>query len=218
MNLNGKREVDLFLFDLDGTLADSKKDLTAAINHTLTDMGLDPLTEDEIVELVGSGISKMLKNAAGDSDEEKFATFRTYIEYLDSHLLDHTVPFPGVMDTLTGLLGKKKAVVTNKLNYMAEKVLMGLDLMPHIDMIIGSDSTPKMKPEPEPILLALETFEADPARTVMVGDTVDDIASARAAGVIACGVTYGFGTRDSLEEAGAHVIIDRITDLDDYFK
>jgi phosphoglycolate phosphatase len=75
-----------------------------------------------------------------------------------------------------------------------------------------------MKPEPEPILLALETFGADPARTVMVGDTVDDIESARAAGVIACGVTYGFGTRDSLEEAGAHVIIDRITDLGDYFE
>ena len=217
MSLNGKREVDLFLFDLDGTLADSKKDLAAAINHTLINLGMDPLSDDDIVELVGSGISKMLKSASGDSDEEKFNTFRTYIEYLDSHLLDHTVPFPGVMDTLAGL-EKKKAVVTNKLNYMAEKVLLGLDLMPHIDLIIGSDSTPKMKPEPEPILLALETFEADPARTVMVGDTVDDIASARAAGVIACGVTYGFGTRDSLEEAGAHVIIDRITDLADYFE
>jgi len=217
MSLNGKREVDLFLFDLDGTLADSKKDLTAAINHTLQNLGMDPLSEDDIVKLVGSGISKMLKNAAGDSDEDKFNTFRTYIEYLDSHLLDNTVPFPGVMDTLANLQ-KKKAVVTNKLNYMAEKVLLGLELMPHFDMIIGSDSTPKMKPEPEPILLALEIFGADPARTVMVGDTVDDIASARAAGVIACGVTYGFGTRDSLEEAGAHVIIDRITDLDDYFE
>ncbi|MBN1883794.1 MAG: HAD-IA family hydrolase [Deltaproteobacteria bacterium] len=217
MSLNGKREVDLFLFDLDGTLADSKKDLAAAINHALKSLGMNPLTEDEIVTLVGSGISKMLKNAAGENEEEKFNTMRSYIEYLDSHLLDHTVPFPGVMDTLSNL-EKKKAVVTNKLNYMAEKVLSGLELLPYIDLIIGSDSTPKMKPEPEPILLALEKFGTDPARTVMVGDTVDDIESARAAGVIACGVTYGFGTRDSLEEAGAHVIIDRITDLDDYFE
>ena len=108
MSLNGKREVDLFLFDLDGTLADSKKDLAAAINHTLQNLGMDPLSEDDIVKLVGSGISDMLKNAAGDSDEDKFNTFRTYIEYLDSHLLDNTVPFPGVMDTLANLQKKRR--------------------------------------------------------------------------------------------------------------
>lgn len=210
------REIDLFIFDLDGTLADSKEDLKAAINHTLKSFGLNMLSDEEIKAVVGNGISRLFANVAGKSDEEKYDTIRTYIEYLESHLLDTTVPFPGVIDTLSGI-AKRKAVVTNKLVRMAEKVVTALGMADHIDFIVGSDSTPKMKPDPAPLHLTLEKFGVAPDKTVMVGDTVDDILSAKAAGVISCGVSYGFGQREDLEDAGADIIIDSFSDLKFHF-
>ena len=210
------REVDLFIFDLDGTLADSKDDLKAAINHTLKSFGMKALTDQEIREVVGNGITRLFKNITGKTEEEKYETIRTYIEYLESHLLDTTVPYPGVIETLSGI-AKRKALVTNKLVRMAERVVTALGMADHLDLIVGSDSTPKMKPDPAPIHLALESFNVAPEKTVMIGDTVDDILSAKAAGVIPCGVSYGFGRMDDLEDAGAEIIIDNISDLRFHF-
>ncbi len=210
------REVDLFIFDLDGTLADSKDDIKAAINHALKSFGMKTLTDAEIREVVGNGITRLFKNMTGKSEEEKYETIRTYIEYLESHLLDTTAPFPGVIETLSSI-AKRKAVVTNKLVRMAERVVTALGMADHIDLIVGSDSTPRMKPDPAPIHLALERLEVSPERTVMVGDTVDDILSAKAAGVISCGVSYGFGQREDLKDAGAEIIIDSFSDLRFHF-
>ncbi|MBN1572412.1 MAG: HAD-IA family hydrolase [Deltaproteobacteria bacterium] len=211
------REIDLFIFDLDGTLADSKDDLKATINHTLKSFGMKALTDAETRELVGNGITNVFKNMTGKSEEEKYETIRTYIEYLESHLLDTTVPFPGVIETLAGI-EKRKAVVTNKLVRMAERVVTALGMADHIDLIVGSDSTPKMKPDPAPLYLTIESFNVAPEKTVMVGDTVDDVLSAKAAGVISCGVSYGFGRMEDLKDAGADIIIDSFSDLKFHFR
>ena len=108
---NNKKEVDLFLFDLDGTLSDSKKDLVAAINSTLKSFGFSELSEERIVGLVGKGVSQLLSRFSGGDGATKFETFRVYLEHLDKHLMDTTKPFPGVVETLTSIT-KKKAVVT----------------------------------------------------------------------------------------------------------
>lgn len=215
-NVVEKREVDLFLFDLDGTLSDSKKDLVTAINKTLVSFGFSELPEDTVITLVGKGVSKLLANFSGDG-AAKFETFRVYMEHLDKHLLDTTKPFPGVVETLSSIT-KKKAVVTNKLKSMAERVVTGLGIADTIDFIVGADTAQSMKPNPDPIIFALKQFGIEPSRTVMVGDTTDDIVAAKAAGVIACGVTYGFGTRKDLEDAGAEVIIESIEELPIYFQ
>jgi phosphoglycolate phosphatase len=213
---NNKKEVDLFLFDLDGTLSDSKKDLVTAINQTLSSFGFPELPEEDIIMLVGKGVSKLLANFAGDG-AAKYDTFKVYLDHLDKHLMDTTKPFPGVVETLSAIT-KKKAVVTNKLKGMAERVVTGLGIADKIDFIVGADTARSMKPNPDPIIFALERFGADPSRTVMVGDTTDDIMAAKAAGVIACGVTYGFGTRQDLADAGAEVIIESIADLPAHFQ
>jgi phosphoglycolate phosphatase len=213
---NHRKEVDLFLFDLDGTLSDSKKDLVTAINKTLVTMGFPELPEETIITLVGKGVSKLLSNFSGDPSA-KFETFRVYMEQLDKHLLDTTKPFPGVLETLSSIT-KKKAVVTNKLSAMAERVVVGLGIADEIDFIVGADTAQSMKPNPEPIIFALKQFGADPSRTVMVGDTIDDIKAAKAAGVIPCGVTYGFGTRQDLADAGAEIIIENISELPAHFQ
>ncbi len=213
---NHRKEVDLFLFDLDGTLSDSKKDLVTAINKTLASMGFPELPEETIIELVGKGVSKLLSNFSGDPST-KFETYRVYMEQLDKHLLDTTKPFPGVLETLSSIT-KKKAVVTNKLSAMAERVVVGLGIADKIDFIVGADTAQSMKPNPEPIIFALKQFGVEPSRTVMVGDTIDDITAAKAAGVIPCGVTYGFGTRQDLADAGAEIIIENISELPAHFQ
>lgn len=213
---DNRREVDLFLFDLDGTLSDSKKDLVTAINHTLVSFGFSELPEDDIVALIGKGVSKLLSNFTGDG-AAKYETFRVYLEHLDKHLLDTTRPFPGVVETLSTIT-QKKAVVTNKLKSMAERVIIGLGIADEIDLIVGADTAKSMKPNPDPIIFALRQFKADPSRTVMVGDTTDDIQAAKAAGVIPCGVTYGFGTRQDLIDAGAEIIIEDIKELPAHFQ
>jgi phosphoglycolate phosphatase len=213
---NHRKEVDLFLFDLDGTLSDSKKDLVTAINKTLVTLGFPELPEETIITLVGKGVSKLLANFSGDPSA-KFETYRVYMEQLDKHLLDTTKPFPGVLETLSSIT-KKKAVVTNKLSAMAERVVIGLGIADEIDFIVGADTAQSMKPNPEPIIFALKQFGVEPSRTVMVGDTIDDIAAAKAAGVIPCGVTYGFGTRQDLADAGAEIIIENISELPAHFQ
>jgi phosphoglycolate phosphatase len=213
---NHRKEVDLFLFDLDGTLSDSKKDLVTAINKTLVTMGFSELPEETIVTLVGKGVSKLLTNFSGDTSA-KFETFRVYMEQLDKHLLDTTKPFPGVVETLSSIT-KKKAIVTNKLKSMAERVVIGLGIDDMIDFVVGADTAQSMKPNPDPIIFALKQFGVEPSRTVMVGDTTDDIMAAKAAGVIPCGVTYGFGTRQDLADAGAEIIIEDISELPAYFQ
>jgi len=212
-----KREVDLFIFDLDGTLSDSKKDLALAINHTLHTYGFDPMPEEEIASLIGKGISKLLTSFSDGDRESNYKTFRTYLEYLENHLLDSTTPFPGVTETLARIT-KKKAVVTNKLLNQAEKVLTGLGLTPFIDLVVGSDVTARIKPDPAPVLYALERFGVDPSRVVMVGDTPDDILAAVHANVIPCGVTYGFGSREDLLDAGAQILIERFPEIQNYFQ
>lgn len=216
-NIKTKKEVDLFLFDLDGTLSDSKKDLVAAINHTLKTFGFPELSEERIVSLVGKGVSQIVSKFSGNNGKDKFETFRVYLEHLDKHLLDNTKPFPGVVETLSGIT-QKKAIVTNKLSSMANRVVESMGIAPMIDLVVGADTAQSMKPNPDPINFALKKLGVDPNRTVMVGDTPDDIKAALAAGVIACGVTYGFGTRKDLKDAGAEIIIEDISELPAYFQ
>ena len=141
---NHRKEVDLFLFDLDGTLSDSKKDLVTAINKTLASMGFPELPEDTIITLVGKGVSKLLSNFSGDPST-KFETYRVYMEQLDKHLLDTTKPFPGVLETLTSIT-KKKAVVTNKLSAMAERVVIGLGIARSEERRVGKECRSRWSP------------------------------------------------------------------------
>lgn len=209
-------EIELFIFDLDGTLADSSKDLTNALNHALVSMGMEPANEDNMARLIGTGLKSLFLNLADNNKEKFFKAFTLYLEHMEEHLLDNTIAFPGVVETLS-TMKQKKAIVTNKFEKMATRLIEGIGLLPHIDLVVGADTAPKMKPDPVPILHALERFDVSPSRAVMVGDTMDDIRSAEAAGVISCGVDYGFGMKEDLEKAGAKVIISSFPELSKYF-
>jgi phosphoglycolate phosphatase len=206
--------VDLLLFDLDGTLADTKADLATAVNLTLRDFGLAQHPPERIYTFVGDGVRVLLARAfesrGAKAFEDALAVFRGH--YLD-HLLDETRLYPGIERVLEHFARKKKGVVTNKPIEYTLKLMDGLGARDRFDVILGSNSTTKLKPHPEMIERALETVSVKADRAVMIGDNVNDIQAARAAGVRSVAVGYGLGDRAALKAAQPDFFCERIDDV-----
>jgi phosphoglycolate phosphatase len=206
--------VDLLLFDLDGTLADTKADIATAVNLTLRDYGLPEHAPEQIYAFVGDGVRALLAKAfesrgAGAFDDA-LTVFRRY--YL-AHLLDATQFYPGVLAVLAHFAEKKKAIVTNKPIEYTLKLIEGLKAREQFDAILGANSTPNLKPHPEMILKVLDDLHIAPHRAVMIGDNVNDIVAARAAGVPSVAVGYGLGNPKVLKAAGPDFFCERIEEV-----
>ncbi len=210
----------LVVFDLDGTLVDSRHDIAHSANLTLGLLGLPTLPPDTIIGFVGGGVRNLalrsLTAAAGSgtaipSPEEFVARF---LPIYAEHLLDRTLPYSGVVDTLAALDAASiaMAVVTNKPAEPARRIVEGLGLGPFA-LIVGGDSAPTRKPDPEPLLRAVRHVGAEVSETLYVGDMGIDVETASAAAVRFVGVTWGLASRADLAAAGARELIDRMTDL-----
>ena len=183
------------LFDLDGTLIDSRADLTDAVNAALDAIGRERQPMEKVVRHVGNGMHALLTAVLGPTPDEvldaAITTFRTFYE---AHCLDNTKLYPGVADTLKTLAKKTPlAVVTNKPRGYSEKMLGGLGVLGLFKTVVGGDTLPEKKPHPAPLLKAAETLGAAPADTLMVGDGPQDVSAATAAGMKVCVARYGFG-------------------------
>ncbi len=205
--------VSLIIFDLDGTLVDTSLDITAALNYAIAPYALSEVSVAETIPLVGEGssalIEKMLKTKAPDID---FATVRSrFGAYYTDHIADHAVPYPGVPEALAELSAIRKAVVSNKMEALSVGVLDALGLLRHFDYVSGADTSAERKPSPVPVLDVLSRFAVQPADALFVGDSVYDMAAARAAGVRSVAVLYGFGLPSFSE--GADFTIERIGEL-----
>ena len=180
---------DLVGFDLDGTLVDSVADLAAAVNHALAEIGRAPLTVDQVRPMIGGGSSVMLQRAllATGGDERLDELLPGMLAFYAAHIVDHTRPFPGVVEALDALrkLGVALAVVTNKRELFSFALLDALGLTDRFACIIGGD-TPgltAMKPDRAPIdLMMRKCGDARPA--AFVGDSIYDVDAARAAGIL----------------------------------
>ncbi len=210
--------VDLIIFDLDGTLIDSKKDIATAVNLTLTDMGVEPLNPQVIYGYVGEGVRQLLKKSVGVENrsrcDEALKIFRQH--YLD-HLLDTTRFHPGIDDVLAHFSNKPKAIVTNKQTAYTMAILEGLRVVDQFEMVIGSEGTQELKPHPAMILKAVEGFKVDRSKAVMIGDSILDIQAAQAAGIKSCAVGYGMGVRKRLEESRPDFFCEHPEDLKQLF-
>jgi phosphoglycolate phosphatase len=175
-------------FDLDGTLVDSVADLAGAVNHMLTEIGRPPLTVDQVRPMIGGGSRMMLQRAllATGGDERLDDLLPGLAEFYATHIVDHTRPFPGVIEALDDLRarGVSLAIVTNKRESLSIALLDALGLTDRFACIIGGD-TPglaAMKPDRAPIDLMLRKCgDARPA--AFVGDSIYDVDAARAAGI-----------------------------------
>ena len=208
--------MDLFIFDLDGTLIDSKLDLAHAVNATRASIGLGPLDVEVIGSYVGNGAPVLIRKAiepdAPGVDLE--AALKFFIDYYHEHRLDYTRLYPGVRETLDGLrdAGRTLAVLTNKPVRISQAIVDELGVGSHFVRVYGGNSFEQKKPHPIGIETLLNETGATRERTVMVGDSSVDIRTARNAGVAACGVTFGFQPETLIAEPPDY-LIDRMEQL-----
>lgn len=202
----------LILFDLDGTLVDSSLDITNALNYALEPYAFAPLTKDEVIKLVGEGVTRLIEKLIGNRDPSVIEDVKNrFLEHYTLHIVDHTREYPGVRETLETLSGYKKAIISNKREALSKKTLEGLGLAGFFDLVVGSDTTPEKKPSPAPILWALSWLEVSPAEAVIVGDSNFDVDAGKAAGITTIAVTYGYRPLEAIRHAD--YLIDRMEDL-----
>jgi phosphoglycolate phosphatase len=212
--MKGARKVDLLIFDLDGTLADTRADLTAAVNHALKELALPPLPMEQVCRYVGDGLQTLLNRALGLAHGDLVAdAVKLFRDYYGLHLLDRTRLYSGVRETLDHFRGKRKAIVTNKPLAFSERILAGLEIEGHFEIVLGGDSTVQRKPHPEPALKVLTLTGVDPRLAAMVGDSPADIEMAQQAGLYSVGVTYGLRSAAEVRAAGPDLLLERLAEL-----
>jgi phosphoglycolate phosphatase len=208
--------MNLLIFDLDGTLIDSKLDLAHSVNATRLHMGMKDLPHERIFSYVGNGAPTLIRRSLepGASEEQFQQALAFFLAYYRDHMLDYTTLYPGVAETLDALLasGKRMAVLTNKPVRISKAIIDGLGLSKHFFQIYGGNSFDQKKPHPIGIETLLSETGVAPAGAMMIGDSSVDIQTARNAGIKACGVTYGFQP-ESLAAEPPDFLIDRFEDL-----
>jgi phosphoglycolate phosphatase len=213
-----KRPLDLLMFDLDGTLADTGPDLADSVNHTRGHFELAPLPQQRVYSHVGRGVDYLLRHALAEVTTDHFSeVMRVFLEHYENHLLDKTILYPHVEDVLDHFADKRNVVVTNKLHRLAVALLRGLGVEERFDAILGGDSGPEKKPHPALLHSVLEQFQIIPANALMIGDGDTDVEAGQRAGVVTCGVTYGLGDKHDLIAAKPDFLIEDLGQLPRYF-
>ena len=213
------RRFDTVIYDLDGTLIDSAKDMQVAVSRVLADHGLPPVTEDDLRNYMGQGSKVTMGKAFAKfgrtlDDASLSAATAEFVRYYEADPVSHTVAFDGVAAVVARFagLGLKQGVCTNKFERPSRMILEHLRLMPPIAAVAGADTFPVRKPDPRHILMLIERLGSSPDRAVMVGDSVHDVAAAHAAGLPAVLVSWGY-TDTPASELGAEAVIERFDAL-----
>ena len=208
----------LLIFDLDGTLVDSKKDLTASVNHVRSTFGLPALPEDQIASFIGDGAQMLIQRAltAGDrpvADADVQSGVQLFLSYYREHMLDASVLYPEVHETLMRLSDCRLAVLTNKPIRFSRTMLEGLGILHHFAAVYGGNSFERKKPDPIGILQILKDTEGQIERTWMIGDSAIDVLTGRNAGVRTCGVSWGYATA-TFHQTPPDYLIHRFAELE----
>jgi phosphoglycolate phosphatase len=189
--------VRVLVFDLDGTLIDSERDLANSVNATLRHMGRAQLPHGQIASYVGRGAPRLIEQALGPGAkaEECRQGLEHFLAYYREHMLDHTVTYPGVREGLAALEGVAMAILTNKPVRFSQRIIEGLGLAKYFRFIYGGNSFETKKPDTAGMCTLLRDFQAEAKQAMLVGDSDVDVQTARNAGTWACGVTYGLGSK-----------------------
>jgi phosphoglycolate phosphatase len=206
--------VRAFLFDLDGTLIDSKMDLVHSVNAMLRDTGRPEQPTNQVASYIGHGAPQLIASVLGpeSAEEQRREALAVFLEHYRRQKLNLTRPYPGVVEGLRALSGHPMAVLTNKPTQLSVEILEGLQLAPFFRAIYGGDSFEKKKPDPAGALAIVKELGVTALETAMVGDSDVDIQTARNAGMLAIGVKYGFGQHNP-ESCPADLYVDTLVEL-----
>lgn len=217
--------IKLVIFDLDGTLIDSRLDLVHSVNAALRHIGRPELPENVIASYVGDGAPVLIQRALGGEKIDEAVVRRGlefFLSYYREHKLDHTTVYAGIADALASIQSssngspRKLAVLTNKPVIPSRAIVEALGLSPHFLQIYGGNSFPTKKPDPEGARKLLEETGVSAAQTAIVGDSHTDIETGRNAGLWTIGVTYGFAPQ-TLEDVSPDVVVDHPEELAQVF-
>ena len=202
----------LIVFDLDGTLIDSRQDLADAANALIVERGGSPLPVDAVTGMVGEGAALLVRRAltAAGLEPDPDHTLPRFLELYDERLLAHTRLYPGTADALEALCPEATlAVLTNKPQRPTETILRGLGIHRYFPYVVGGDTAFGRKPDPAGLRHLIVEAKSSAEQTVLVGDSAIDLRTARAAGVRMCLVTYGFGFQlAAAEMSGDELVVE----------
>jgi len=203
-----------FVFDLDGTLIDSKMDLVNSVNAMLCETGRAQLPATLIASYVGHGAAQLMASTLGvDSTEaQRVEALAIFLKHYSEQKLNLTRPYPGVLEGLQALNGTPMAMLSNKPTKMSIEIMEGLGLVPFFRAMYGGDSFATKKPDPAGALTILHELGVSPQESAMVGDSDVDVQTARNAGMLAINVIYGFGQHDRTANP-ADLYIDSLVEL-----
>jgi len=204
------------VFDLDGTLVDTAPDLCATLNRMLAEHRRPTITLPELLPMIGDGAAKMVERgfaATGGLPQDMTLLVRRFLEIYEANVAEESQPFPGVVSTLRRLRasGITLGVCTNKLTSLSQRLLDQLELTQYFTAIVGGD-VPARKPDPRHVLSTIERLGASPENAIMIGDSLNDVAAAKAAKVRVVAVTFGY-TATPATELGADAVIDSFEEL-----
>src|SRR5579863_6946991 len=190
--------VRALIFDLDGTLIDSKRDLIHSVNAMLRELRRGELAEETISGYIGHGAPQLIARALGDgcTEEERQRALQFFLSYYEQHKMDTTCAYPGVAETLEKLSSMPMAVLTNKPVRISVRILGEMGLGKYFRAIYGGNSFERKKPDPLGARTILNELGAEPHEALLVGDSEVDVQTARNAGTLAAAVNYGFGVHD----------------------
>ena len=211
------------LFDLDGTLLDTVADIALALNRTMLEYGCDPVAENDVRRMIGRGSPILIERATAAQGRrmegavqgamlERF--FHHYGELEESNQ-DRAQPYPGAAESLRAVhgAGLRTAVVTNKQQRFADALLRRRGLAGWVDVVVGGDTCVRRKPDPQPLLFACESLQVAPSESLMVGDSVNDVQAARAAGIPVICVSYGYNEGRDPRTLDCDSLLDSLADL-----
>ena len=200
----------LILYDLDGTLVDTRRDIINSVRHALKTLGGPELTDDEIKDCVGTGLHALIKQAFRTEDE-KLADrgSKLYREHYKKHMLDHTHLYAGAREFLEHFKDRKQAVITNKPNPYSSQILEALGVASYFIAILAGDNDLPFKPDPAAICHLMEETGVTVEEVLFVGDSPIDVQAARNAGVEVVTLSHGFASEATLREAKPdHIVRD----------
>jgi phosphoglycolate phosphatase len=217
--------IQLVIFDLDGTLIDSRLDLVHSVNAALRHIGRPELPENVIASYVGDGAPVLIQRALGGETIDETVVRRGlefFLSYYREHKLDHTTVYAGIVEALAAIRHsangsrRKLAVLTNKPVIPSRAIVEALGLSPYFLQVYGGNSFPTKKPDPEGARNLLEETGVSAAHAAIVGDSHTDIETGKNAGMWTVGVTYGFAPQ-TLADASPDVVVDHPKELAELF-
>ena len=208
------RQTELVIFDLDGTLIDSKKDLGVAINWALENTNIGTKTEAELDQLLAMGSMNGVKSLFSKNPSVYEKVYRLFSEYYEENILVHTQLYEGIVELLEKLKPSFRiALMSNKREHFCHKILQGLEIHDYFHPILGGDSVETKKPDPLPLQRICKSLEIEASKTIMVGDSPADVNAGKAAGIFTVGLTGGFTSPEILRKSGPDLTLNLAKDI-----